>query len=58
VFERFFRAAASLDVDKEDLRRYDELVNREIADLLIRGQASGWRMTVTSSSLTDLPITK
>ncbi|MDB5959140.1 MAG: hypothetical protein JWP59_434 [Massilia sp.] len=58
MFERFFRAAASLDVDKEDLRRYDELVNREIADLLIRGQASGRRMTVTSSSLTDLPITK
>lgn len=39
-FERFFRAAASLDVDKEDLRRYDEFVNREISDLLDRGQAT------------------
>ncbi|MGZ3297268.1 MAG: DUF1931 family protein, partial [Xanthobacteraceae bacterium] len=36
-FERFFRAAAGLDVDKEDLKRYADFVNRKIYDLLIRG---------------------
>ena len=28
-FERFFRAAAGLDVDKEDLKRYADFINRK-----------------------------
>jgi hypothetical protein len=57
-FERFFRAAASLDVDKEDLRRYDEFVNREISDLLIRGQAAAKANDRDIIQPHDLPITK
>ena len=34
-FERFFRAAASLDVDKSDLRRYSDFVDDTIYDLLL-----------------------
>ena len=51
-FERFFRAAAGLDVDKEDLKRYADFINRKIRDLLISGEAvARTRMVVTSSSL-------
>lgn len=57
-FERFFRAAASLDVDKEDLRRYEEFVNREIADLLLRGQAAAKANERDVIQPHDLPITK
>lgn len=57
-FERFFRAAASLDVDKADLRRYDEFVNREISDLLIRGQAAAKANDRDVIQPHDLPITK
>ncbi|WP_218669397.1 DUF1931 family protein [Massilia sp. KIM] len=57
-FERFFRAAASLDIDKEDLRRYDEFVNREIADLLVRGQATAKANDRDVIEPHDLPITK
>src|SRR3977135_2509151 len=37
-FERFFRIAAGLDVDKQDLRRYSDFVNQKVYDLLIRGE--------------------
>jgi hypothetical protein len=39
-FERFFRAAASLDVDKEDLRRHNDFVGQKVYDLLLLGQAA------------------
>ena len=39
-FERLFRAAAGLDVDKRDLKRYGDFVNRKVYDLLIRGEAT------------------
>lgn len=39
-FERFFRTAAGLDVDKDDLRRYSDFVNRKVYDLLLIGQAA------------------
>ena len=28
-FERFFRTAAGLDVDKQDLKRYSDFINRK-----------------------------
>jgi hypothetical protein len=31
-FERFFRVAAGLDVDKADLKRLDEFVNKKLYD--------------------------
>jgi hypothetical protein len=39
-FERFFRVAAGLDVDKKDLKRYSDFVNQKTYDLLIRGTAA------------------
>src|SRR5690349_20928924 len=38
-FERFFRVAASLDTDKEDLRRFEDFINRKIRDLVVRAEA-------------------
>ena len=38
-FERFFRAAAGLNVDKSDLKRYTDFVNQKTYDLLLIGQA-------------------
>jgi hypothetical protein len=39
-FEQFFGIAAGLDVDKQDLKRYSDLINQKIYDLLIRAQAT------------------
>jgi Domain of unknown function (DUF1931) len=50
-FERFFRVAAGLDVDKSDLKRYSDFVNGKIYDLLLRGQRRRKRMAASSSSL-------
>jgi hypothetical protein len=57
-FERFFRLAAGLDVDKEDLRRYDEFVNHKIYDLLLRAQATASANARDIIFPCDLPITK
>jgi len=39
-FERFFRVAAGLDIDKQDLKRYSDFINHKVYDLLIRGEAA------------------
>jgi hypothetical protein len=57
-FERFFRAAASLDVDKEDLKRYSEFVHQKIYDLLVRGEANAKANIRDIIEPWDLPITK
>ncbi len=57
-FERFFRAAASLDIDKEDLRRYNDFVHRKTYDLLLRGQANAKANARDVIHPSDLPITK
>jgi hypothetical protein len=57
-FKRFFRLAASLDIDKEDLKRYSEFINRKIYDLLIRGQAAAKANGRDIIEPVDLPITK
>jgi hypothetical protein len=57
-FERFFRAAAGLDVDKEDLKRYADFINRKIRDLLIRGEAVAKANGRDFIQPVDLPITK
>jgi hypothetical protein len=36
-FHRFFRTAASLDVHKQDLKRFSDFVNHKLYDLLVRG---------------------
>lgn len=39
TFERFFRDAAGIHVDKDDLKRYNEFVEHKISDLFMRGVA-------------------
>jgi hypothetical protein len=56
-FERFFRAATSLNVDKQDLKRYSDFINHKIYDLLIWAGPRRKRMAATSSIPQDLPIT-
>jgi len=57
-FERFFRAAAGLDVDKSDLKRYGDFVDDTIYDLLLiaqaKAKASGRDVIVPH----DLPVAK
>jgi hypothetical protein len=57
-FERFFRSAASLDVDKEDLRRHNDFVGRKVYDLLLIGQAAARFNLRDVVETWDLPITK
>jgi len=57
-FERFFREAASLDIDKDDLRRYNDFVNRKIYDLLVIGQAKAKANGRDVIEDWDLPVTK
>jgi hypothetical protein len=57
-FERFFRAAASLDVHKNDLKRYSDFVNEQIYDLLLRGDATAKANSRDIIETYDLPITK
>lgn len=57
-FERFFRETASLDVDKDDLKRYNEFVNDKVYDLLLRGEAIAKANLRDVIQPHDLPITK
>jgi hypothetical protein len=57
-FERFFRLVASIDVDKDDLKRFDDFVNDKIYDLLIRGVANAKANNRDVIQRSDLPITK
>jgi hypothetical protein len=57
-FERFFRAAAGLDVDKDDLKRYDDFVHEQIYDLLLIAQARARANGRDVIEMPDLPITK
>jgi hypothetical protein len=57
-FERFFRRAVGLDIDKEDLRRYDDFVHQKVHDLLLRGEANANANGRDVIQPSDLPITK
>ncbi len=57
-FERFFRAAAGLDVDKNDLKRYSDFVNGKLYDLLLIAEATAKANTRDVILPWDLPITK
>jgi hypothetical protein len=57
-FQRFFRVAAGLNVDKDDLQRYSDFVDQKIDDLLVVAQASAKANHRDIINLSDLPITK
>jgi hypothetical protein len=57
-FERFFRAAAQLDVDKSDLDRYGEFVNDKVYDLLLLAQGNAKANDRDVILWRDLPLTK
>jgi hypothetical protein len=57
-FERFFRAAAGLDVHKDDLKRYSDFINHNLYDLLLIGQAKAKANDRDVIAPFDLPITK
>lgn len=57
-FERFFRVAAGLDIDKADIRRYSDFINQKVYDLLVRGEANAKANGRDIIEPFDLPITK
>jgi hypothetical protein len=57
-FKRFFRAAVGMDVDKDDLRRYSDFINRKVYDLLVIGQATAKANGRDVIEPWDLPVTK
>ncbi len=57
-FEHFFRAAAGLDVDKSDLKRYSDFVNRKLYDMLVVAEAAAKSNRRDIIEFWDLPITK
>ncbi|SDZ34536.1 protein of unknown function [Amycolatopsis xylanica] len=57
-FERFFRMAASLDVDKSDLKRYDEFLDAKIHDLFVVAKATAKANGRDVIEPSDLPVTK
>ncbi|GIW04057.1 MAG: hypothetical protein KatS3mg059_0677 [Thermomicrobiales bacterium] len=58
TFERFFRRVANLDVDKNDLKRFNEFVSQKIYDLLVRAEAIAKANGRDVIQPYDLPIPK
>jgi hypothetical protein len=56
--EHFFRAAAGLDVDKEDIKRYYDFVDQKVSDLLLVAQHTAKANDRITVEPRDLPITK
>ncbi len=56
-FERLFREAASLDIDKSDLKRLEDFIARRLHDLLLLGQVSAKMNGRDLIEYADLPIT-
>ena len=53
-FERLFRAAAEVRVDRDDIKAYLDFVEDVIYDLLIIGQAKGYQHDSISSAMAAL----
>jgi hypothetical protein len=53
-----FRRAAAIDVDKMDLRRYSDFVNRKLYDLLVVGEEAAQLNGRKAIEPFHLPITK
>jgi hypothetical protein len=57
-FERLFRLAAGLDIDKMDLRRYSDFVSGKLYDLLVCGAETAKSHGRNIVLPADLPIAK
>lgn len=57
-FQRLFRLAAGIDVDKNDLKRYREFIDRKLDDLLVVARAVAKANGRDIVAPWDLPITK
>ena len=57
-FERLFRAAGGVTVDRDDVNRYLDFVNDALYDLLLIGQATAKANVRDVIEPWDLPITK
>jgi hypothetical protein len=57
-FERLFRAAGGVSVDRDDIKRYLDFVNDAIYDLLLMGQAAARANARDIIEPWDPPITK
>ncbi len=57
-FERLFRLAASIDVDKSDLKRLSELLTKKLHDLLVVAEKNAKFNGRDVIHRADLPITK
>jgi hypothetical protein len=57
-FERFFRVAAGVDIDKSDLRRFNDFIDEKLYDLLLIGAATAKANVRDVMEPHDLPITK
>ncbi len=56
-FERLFREAASLDIDKSDIKRLEDFIANRLHDLLLLGQVSARMNNRDLIEYADLPIT-
>jgi hypothetical protein len=57
-YERFFREAASLDVDRHDARRLNEFVSRKTNDMLVAAEATATANGRDIVEPRDFPITR
>jgi Domain of unknown function (DUF1931) len=57
-FERFFRAAGGVTVDRDDVKRYLDFVNDAIYDLLLMAQATARANVRDIIEPWDLPVTR
>ena len=57
-FEHFFRAAAGLDVDKDDLKRYNDFIDQQLRDMYLMAGITAKTNARDVVQAYDFPITK
>jgi hypothetical protein len=57
-FEHFFRAAAGLHVDRNDLKRFDDFVQRVVEDMVLIAQERAHASGRDVIEVADLPVTR
>ncbi|WP_245786719.1 DUF1931 family protein [Lentzea albida] len=57
-FEHFFRTAAGLDVDKEDLKRYNDFLDQQLQDMYLMAGITAKTNARDVVEAHDFPITK